>query len=283
MNKLITTAIVCLIGFHSNAQFDLEIDPMKFLDALIGPVESDRPGQCMNARTAGIMAIQIQTGYQYGQEKYNAIDQDSWHFVPTTLRFSLTAKWELNTSFNYNRFTSTNSFWTWTASGFTSPDIGVRYSFLKGSGWKPTMGLQVNASPPSHKGDYQQQNWGTSVILATSNRWDKISVNTNFSMRFNGDDSGAPDYPWVFNIGFPLGEKFGCFVEGFGEFDNAIVSADAGFTYVPINDLQIDIFGGLTNLTVTQKRWFAEIGVSYRFSFLKILAKKKMGEMDMFK
>ena len=277
MKRTIVFFILALSLSNSHAQFD--IDPGAIIDGLIGNIESDRPGQALNAKTAGLGAIQIQTGFNYrrltGVSDWNMIN----YLVPTTLRFSFTKKWELNTSFSYN-----NNRWNTIAgpnetSGFLSPDIGVRYAFLKGDGWKPYLALQSNLSILSHKGDYQQQNFGSSFYLVTSNRFESMSVNTNFGLVFGGSGSGTPTYPWVLNFGWMLGDKVGTFVEGFGEFSTQILSWDAGFSYVPFSDLQIDLFGGMMNVVNQQNLWFAEIGLSYRFSLFKVIAKKKASEM----
>lgn len=171
-----------------------------------------------------------------------------------------------------------------TASGFRSPDIGIRYAFLDGEGWKPSMALQASMSIPSSRGDYQQSNLGSSYYLITSNSFDVLSVNSTFGMVFPGNGASDPSFPWVLNFGFGLGDKWSTFVEGFGEFTNLTISADAGIAYTPISSLQLDLFGGMYNLDNNTESWFAELGVSYNFSFAKMYAKKKANEFkNMFK
>lgn len=260
----------------SFGQFDF--DPGAIIDKLFGPIDSDRPGQAMSPTTAGIIAIQLQTGYSYSQYNIDKIEKYQHSFVPTQLRFGLTKKWELNTSFSYMNEQFMDTLVDVRTSGFRSPEIGIRYAFLKGDGWKPYMALQSSASILSHKGDYTQNQWGSVFTLATSNRWDVVSFNTNFGVRFLGDGNMQPVFPWVGNFGFNMGKKWTSFVEGFGDFRDGSISADAGITYTPINSLQIDLFGGMYDLTSGNNQWFAELGVSYRFSFLKMIAKKKAKE-----
>lgn len=262
--------------FVGIAQFD--IDPNKFIDKMVGTVESDRPGQALNATTCGIAAIQIQTGFNYESVNNDKISKYSHYYVPTSLRFGFTKKWELNTSFYYLNSSFMDTLVDFNAKGFLSPEIGIRYALMVGDGWKPYLALQANTSILSHRGDYQQQTWGSSFYLVTSNRFSKMSVNTNFGLVFPGDGATQPTYPWVLNLGWMLGKKVGTFIEGFGEFKSMTVSFDAGFSYVPISDLQIDLFGGMKNLTNETNRWFAEIGFTYRLSIFKIIAKKKAKE-----
>ena len=286
MKKLFILLFV-LGSFSANAQFD--IDPKKFIDALIGPVESDRPGQALNPTTCGTMAIQLQTGYNYSRFEDLVTTYNS-SFVPVNLRVGLTKKWEINTSFWYLHQKFANSFATTTFSGFTGSELGARYAFLSGDRWVPYMALQANMRFSKRNGDFQQPKMGSSFYLATSNRFNVMSVNTNFGIVFPGDDNGQinPSYPWVLNFGWMIGDKFGVFVEGFGDFGtivigsptvvNPLISWDAGGSFLVINDLQLDLFGGMYNVANQQNYWFAEFGVTYRFSFLKMFAMKKADE-----
>ncbi|MBD3635837.1 MAG: hypothetical protein HUJ25_00735 [Crocinitomicaceae bacterium] len=277
MNKIALLLISLFTLNFANAQF--EFDPGSFIDKLIGPVESDRPGQALNPVTAGILAVQLQTGFSYSSKNDDKLYKYQHYYVPTNLRFGLTRKWEFNTSFYYLNQQMMDTVATTKTSGFLSPEVGIRYAFMSGDRWKPYLALQSNLSFLSHKGDFQQQQYGCSFILATSNRFDIMSINTNFGIRFTGDASRQPTYPWVLNFGWMLGDKVGTFIEGFGEFRNMNLNVDGGFSYVPIRSLQLDVFGGLLNIEDEYNRWFAEIGVTYNFSFLKVLANKKAKEM----
>ena len=268
--------VLLLVPFSGMTQF--EFDANEFIDKLVGSVESDRPGQALNATTCGIAAIQIQTGFNYESVNNDKVWKYSHNYVPTTLRFGFTKKWELNTSFYYLNASYMDTLVDINSKGFLSPEIGIRYAFLSGKGWKPYLALQANASILSHRGDFQQQQWGSSFYLVTSNRFSKMSVNTNFGCVFPGDGNAQPTFPWVFNMGWMLGKKLGTFIEGFGEFRNLTVSFDAGFSYLATSDLQIDLFGGMMNLTNETNRWFAELGITYRLSIFKIMAKKKAKE-----
>lgn len=276
--RLLIILFISTTAISSSAQFDF--DPEKFINALVGPLESDRPGQAINPNTAGVMALQLQTGFNYGSRRNDFFNYRAYH-VPVDLRFGITKKWELNTSFDYlNQHAKYVSFISdITTAGFLSPEIGMRYAFLSGSRWKPFLALQANMSFLSHNGDYQQQQMGSSFYLVSSNRFKSFSVNTNFGIVLPGDGDFNLTFPWVVNFGWSLGEKFSAFVEGFGEFNNKSLNWDAGFSYLVINDLQLDLFGGMYNIIDHQDFWFAEFGITYRFSFFKMIARKKAQEM----
>jgi hypothetical protein len=280
MKNLLLFVVICCSGLSSNAQFDF--DPNKMIDNLIGPINSDRPGQCLNAKTAGLLAIQVQTGFKYARTDLAANVNFRSLYVPTNIRIGLTNKWELNTSFYYLN-TRTGDFDgslpLFENKGFISPELGLRRVLLQGDGWKPFLTLQANMIFRAQNSVFAQQQMGSSFYLITSNRFDAVSVNTNLGVRFPGNGLMEPSYNWVLNFGIPAGKYLHFFVEGFGsfnhDFSSSALNADAGISVIPFNDLQIDIFGGMYNLTNTQNYWFIEAGLSYRFSFFKMLAKKK--------
>jgi hypothetical protein len=280
MKKVLLFLAFGLFLGRSQAQFDM--NPLDIVDMLVGEIDSDRPGQALSPTSCGILAIQLQTGFNYESRNSSIINQYSSYYVPTSLRIGLTKKWEINTNFFYKKIAISDTLANSQSNGFLSPEIGIRYAFLQGGRWKPHLALQSNLSILSHKGDFQQQQFGSSFYLASRNQFKKMSLNTNFGIRFAGDSNLEPLFPWVFNLGFKLGDKWSAFVEGFGEFRNLTVNTDAGISYQAFSNLKFDVFGGMLNLENFRNGWFVEGGVSYRFSFLKIVAKKKMGQMGLF-
>jgi hypothetical protein len=280
MNKIF---VIILLSFLGNklvySQFNF--DPAGLIDQLGGDLNTDRPGQALNAKTCGMLAFQIQTGLNYENFVAGIDNSASTYFVPTNLRFGITNKIELNTSFYYLSSNSVTLAGPNKTNGFTSPEIGIRYAFMKGERWKPSMALQSNMSFSSKKGAFQQDKLGSSFYLATSNSFRKISLNTNLGIAFLGDGELKPNYSYVLNLGFKLSDKWGAFVEGFGLLnslqndDNRGLKGDAGFSFAPIKYLQFDVFGGWLAELSSNEHWFIEAGVSWKFSFIKYMAKKK--------
>ena len=265
---------IALVGFSiGHAQ---KLDVNGFIDALGGSINSDRPGQCLNANTAGTMAVQVQSGFNYSRFKWDTgtpLNGNSDNInLPLDIRLGLLPKLELNTSFSYAHWRYEDPFISSTAKGFRSPNLGMRYEVLQGDGLKPQLAVQANLSFISHNGTFQQNNFGSSFYAITSNNFDKFSVNTNLGVVFSGDGNNSPLYTYVLNFGYSLSDKFGVFVEGFGQFNNFGYSLDAGLSYLINYDLQIDAYGGWLG----DQNWFAELGISWRYSFLKAFAKKKM-------
>ncbi|MCB9224015.1 MAG: hypothetical protein R2780_06565 [Crocinitomicaceae bacterium] len=274
--------VLFLISFSVYAQFNFDVD--KILEKLISPIQSDRPGQAFNPTTCGIAAIQIQSGFSYS--RYNSGIDSNWknYYIPTTIRLGFTRKWEFNSSFYYNYNNWSTFAGPVKSSGFQSPEIGIRYAFMKGDGWKPFMALQSNLSFLSHRGDYQQQQFGSSFLLSTSNRFNVLSINTNIGIKFLGTGNMNPVIPYVVNFGFNLGEKWSMFAEGFGQFSTSgiapTINTDAGLAFTPTKLIQLDLFGGWLGgfSSGATEHWFVELGVSYKISLMKYFAKKKIEE-----
>jgi len=280
MNKLLVFILLSFLGNNFiHAQFNF--DPAGLIDQLGGDLNTDRPGQALNSKTCGMLAFQIQTGLNFEKNVVGIDNSRSGYFVPTNLRFGLTNKIELNTSFYYKSEKSITIAGPVNSKGFPSPEIGMRYAFMSGERWKPSMALQSNMRFASKKGTYTQSKLGSSFFLATSNEFHKISLNTNLGIIFSGDGLLKPNYSYVLNLGFALSDKWGAFIEGFGLFNslqnttNKGLKGDAGFSFRPIKYLQFDLFGGWLAELNSNEHWFIEGGVSWKFSFLKYMAKKK--------
>lgn len=278
------TILFCFASFNSTAQFEFDINEM--VENMVLPIASDRPGQALNPSTCGIAALQFQAGANFSRYVVGIDNNSSNYFVPLNVRLGFTRRLEINGSFYYNYNQWSTFAGPVTTSGFPSPELGLRFAFLEGERWKPFMALQSNLSFISHHGTYQQQQFGSSFMLTTSNRFYKLSVNTNFGIKFLGTGNMDPVLPYVLNFGYSLGPKWSMFIEGFGEISTTgakpVLNTDAGIAFTPAKLVQLDLFGGWLGgfNSNAPEHWFVELGVSYKISFLKHFAKKRMANFQ---
>jgi hypothetical protein len=279
MKKIVLAFALIFGGLNVSAQFDF--NPKDLLKILGGGMESDRPGQALNAKTCGILTAQIQTGGSYFSWNLG-LDTPGKNFsTPTQIRLGLSPNFELNTSFSFVH-NSVMGFWGPSkTNGFPSPHLGARYSFLKGDRWKPFMALQANMSFPSSRGTYQQPKMGSSFYLITSNRFDILSINTNVGAFFGGSGIGADQVsiPYVLNLGFSLSKKWSAFGEVYGELRSQSWALDGGVGFLVLPTLQLDLLGGWNASFFTNNNLFVELGVTWKYSFLQMIAKKKIDQM----
>ncbi len=251
----------------------------EIMSMLGGGLDSDRPGQAMTPNSAGILAFQVQSGLNY--ERFSS-SNFSYNFTSsqTRIRLGLSPRLELNTSFEYTKhryflFGTENAF-----CGFTSPEIGLRYKFMKGKEWVPSVALQANLSFASDQGDFTQNQSGSSFYLLTRQSVKNFSITTNLGMKYHGNGLKEPKFLYVLNLGYQFSSKFSAFIEGFGSFSDQTLFADLGFAYRPMEYLQFDIAGGwLGQDNFSDPNWFIDVGFTWKLSVIKILAKKKMANM----
>ena len=100
----------------------------------------------------------------------------------------------------------------------------------------------------------------------------KFSIGYNAGMEWDGA-TADPALIYTLTGGYAITDKFGCFVELFGDKNkNAAVStnADGGFTFLVNNNAMADISGGLRlsgpGLTSIGSEFFISMGYSFRFN-----------------
>jgi hypothetical protein len=274
--RIIALFIIAFTPLLSNAQFDFNPDDL--VEMLGGTMETDRPGQAMNPRSCGIMTLQLQTGGSFARSTFDPNTSTNSISIPTQLKLGLTAKLEFNSSFSFLHSTYQVDSLKQKFNGFPSPSFNLRYTILSGNRWKPYIGIQAGFSPSSTRGTIMQPNFGSSYHLLTSNRFENISINTNIGLSYGGYGNGDLSFysiPYVFNLGYTINSKWSAFAEAFGNLRGTSLALDGGFAYAPSSTLQLDAYGGWLG----GNSWFAEIGVTWKYSFLKALAKKKINEI----
>ena len=100
----------------------------------------------------------------------------------------------------------------------------------------------------------------------------KFSLAYNAGMEWDGN-SADPAFIYTLTSGYAITDKFGCFVELFGDKNNnanASVNADGGFTFLVNNNAMADISAGLRlsgpGLTTIGSEFFISMGYSFRFN-----------------
>ncbi|MBK7689798.1 MAG: transporter [Bacteroidetes bacterium] len=100
----------------------------------------------------------------------------------------------------------------------------------------------------------------------------KFSIGYNAGMEWDGA-TADPALIYTLTSGYAITDKFGCFVELFGDKNqnvSASTNADAGFTFLVNNNAMADISGGLRllgpGLTSIGSEFFISMGYSFRFN-----------------
>ena len=281
MARIALLSFALMLGLTSQAQFDFNTD--KFIDNLIGDVRSDRPGHSISAQTCGFVTLQLQTGYRFQKNVWDSgptgDSYNSRSIVPTTFKIGLSNNLEINTSFSYQHVKSYFSVFdlTTTDARMQSTFLGFRYSFLKGEGIVPSLALQ--SSMRFKRPSIGLDRMGSEFILAANNNFGKFNVLSNIGVAWIGDGSWQTNkepnaVPYVLNLSYNFGKVTG-FIEAYGDILNPNIALDGGVAFKIGSDFVFDIYGGCANDLDIANNWFVEAGLTYRFSFMKMMAKKK--------
>lgn len=226
-------------------------------------ISSDRPGQTFSATTLGKKVFQIQTGFTYGEEHEN--ERDITLLSNTFLRFALTDNFDIEAMVNWRKDNTLIDDKTTTISeGVSNTQIGFKYNFIENEGWVPALGFQGRVITQLVDSDYKGDKAGMLMNLTTSNMltsW--LSFNMNIGLTFPQKDNIEYYVPATFNFSTGFLEKWGAFIELYGNLNDFNANFDTGFSYLLNNNLMLDCSGGYFKNKFLDS-WFVDVGVSYR-------------------
>ena len=207
-------------------------------------IRTGRPGAAIGAYTVGKKVFQIQTGFNYNErELENVFGSNTWVFN-SVFRYGIFEKLEVSGVVNIRSDEALTVTGTENQFGVSNTQIGLRYNILERKGAIPAIGLQGRLLLKAQSIDYQRENLGANLVLATGNKiTDWLSLTTNWGIVWTGN-GGDPNSLYAINASFSLTEKWGAFAEVFGSFNSFSSNYDAGFSYLVNNDLQLDASAG---------------------------------------
>ncbi|OHX66336.1 transporter [Flammeovirga pacifica] len=253
---LLTLLFIYLIPISAIAQYSEQIS-------------TDRPGLTFGATTLGKKVIQVQSGFNTTNINGKTPDLDVSTLIFTNfLRFGLTEKFDIEAMINVRNdkvnFAGSDVD-TLDLSGVSTTQLGFRYNFTQNDGWVPAIGFQGRLMLKSVSHDYRRDNVGMVFNVMTSNQInDWLSFNMNLGASLPRRNEVDYSLPSTFNFGISLTEKWGTFIELFGNLNDFDPGFDTGLSYLVNDHFLLDIGGGYTP-TSSSDTWFAEAGLSYRW------------------
>lgn len=230
---------------------------------------TDRPDQTESSITVPHKSLQIETGFVYESDETDAYKETTTTYSTTLLRYGVLKNAEIRVGFDYNNYSyepPVSSGDNISETGFSPLLLGIKTGISEQNGIVPEMALLTHLILPNSANEtFEQQRLTPEIILSASyGLTSRLSTGINFGASW--DDTGLPAgiYSWV--LGIAINDKTGAFLETYGtfaedtDFDNRI---DGGFTFLLLNNLQIDIAGGI-GLTDISPDYFAGGGLSWR-------------------
>lgn len=228
---------------------------------------TDRPDRTESASSVPVGSLQIESGVEYESDKTNVNTEiGSLNIASTLLRYGLFELFELRLGGNFlSSSIETNSF-SLKRNGITDIMLGAKYAFINDHNEIPDIALMVHFFLPVGAAAFKPATTEPQAILAAAKSLtDNFDLGVNLGTHYN---SSAEElfYFYTLAAGIGISEKFGAFAEIYSEVfsDNTpFISAGAGFTYLLMPNLQLDISGG-NGLFNNSKVWYFGAGFSVR-------------------
>ncbi|WP_179021545.1 transporter [Winogradskyella forsetii] len=232
------------------------------------PLVTDRPDATEASSTVGKGTLQIETGGLFESFEENNTTSENYTYNTTLIRYGILDNVELRVGWDFvEGITKVNGRKLDNVTSGLSPLLlGLKLDIAEEKGSMPEIALIGHVFPLfSASADYRPETTGIDFRLSLSHTLsEKSSLGYNIGAKW-GNDSPEAAAIYSLSYGYSLSDKFGCFTELYGDLpedSSANHYWDAGFTYLPCNDLQFDIYGG-TSITQGQDLLIG-MGLSYR-------------------
>lgn len=230
---------------------------------------TDRPDQTESSAVVPRKSLQLETGFIRESDETTLYKQKSFAYNTTLLRYGFLENFELRMGIEYlgeeSELISSDS--SSSVSGLSPLYAGFKFKISEEEGWKPEIAFLGGMILPFTAGnDFKPQYPAANIRFAFSHTIsERLSLGYNLGAEWDGE-SAIPGYFYSFALGLGVFDKLGMFLESYGlvrEKGDAEHMLDAGFTYLLLPNLQLDISGGIgINEYATDN--FISFGLSYR-------------------
>ncbi|MBW6492747.1 MAG: transporter [Lentimicrobium sp.] len=254
-----TILIIVLIAISSNVRAQVEVPELI----------TDRPDQTESSAVVPYKSLQIETGFLMENDKAEFIKQKSLTWNTTLLRYGLLDNLEIRMGLDYShkRIEIKNTDTTNTFSGFSPVYAGFKVKITDEKGYMPEIAfLGGLVLPFTANDDFKPAYTAANIRFAfTHTLSERFSLGYNLGAEWDGE-TAIPGYFYSLAVGIGLTDHLGMFVESYGvmpEEGEPEHLFDAGFTYLLLPNLQLDISGGI-GLNKISTDNFLSLGVTYR-------------------
>ncbi len=228
---------------------------------------TDRPDRTESASSVQVGSLQIESGFEYESDKSNVNTEiSSLNIASTLLRYGLFEKFELRLGGNFLSSSIESGSLSLKRNGLSDIMLGAKYAFINDHSEIPDIALILHFFLPLGAEVFKPAKTEPQAILAAAK-----SLTENFDLGINLGthyNSSAEELFYFYTVaaGIGISDKLGAFAEVYSEiFPNnpPFISAGAGFTYLILPNLQLDISGG-NGLFNNSKVWYLGAGFSVR-------------------
>lgn len=231
---------------------------------------TDRPDQTESSSVVPLHFFQIESGFIMEMDETDASKQKSYTCNTSLLRYGLLKNFEVRLGISYledQTADKINQDQTIKNIGLSPLYTGFKVKIADEKTWLPEIAfLGALVLPLTAAEEFKTEYIGPNMRFSFSHTLsDKLSLGYNLGAEWDGNNS-EPGYFYSLVIGLNLGGKIGMFAESYGIIknnDGPEHMLDAGFTYLILDNLQLDLSSGL-GINEAATDYFISCGVSFR-------------------
>ncbi len=209
-------------------------------------ITTDRPDQTESSSTVGIGNLQIEGGLLIGFTGSNGSSVRQI-LAPTNLfRYGITDGIEIRFLSQFETSKFRNAFEYESIQGISDLEIGTKIQVLQNENKNTEIAFLSHLIIPSGSNEFSSKKFGTINKISIAHELNEnMGVGYNIGYNYFGEENG--DLTYSLALGIAVNEKVGIYIEPYGEIVNLEkheMNFDAGFTYLPNQNLQFDFSFG---------------------------------------
>ncbi len=237
---------------------------------------TDRPDQTESALVVPVGTLQVEAGALWTRDQEGVERFEGFEAPGTLLRYGLFERLELRLAWagriddelrgKHERFRF---------EGAADPELGVKLALAAEQGLRPELALLAHLSLPAGSDDVGSPRADLSIRLTAAHTLsDRVGLGWNAGYEAASFEDGRGEvhtlgrFVYTAALGFDLGERWGAFVELFGDLpasdpEPAAHSFDGGVTFLVRPRVQLDFSAGVGLNDAAPDRFFG-FGLSFR-------------------
>ncbi|MFO7620213.1 MAG: transporter, partial [Bacteroidales bacterium] len=212
---------------------------------------TDRPDQTESAVVVPLRSLQIETGFLMQKNETDLAVERLFAYTTTLLRYGLLERLELRIGLDLlsERLEIKHTDIKEHITGTGPLILQFKYRIAEERGWIPDIAFIGGATLPCvAKEFFRTSGVAPAFRFAFSHTLsDRLALGSNLGAEWDGE-SRTPGFYYSFVLGITATEKLGLFTEFYGlmrEPGERMHLFDAGFTFLVLHNLQLDISGGI--------------------------------------
>jgi len=240
------------------------------------PLVTDRPDQTESSTVVPSGLVQVEAGLAHLEDVERGAEVTSDGFAEMLVRVGLGRRFELRAGFAGFRLLEEGETGgdAVREEGFGAASLGLKVGLVEERGLRPQIALIAGTILPGGAGTFSSEGFDPFLRAAASHTLSErlsLAYNLGAAWLTEEDETGDEDTLSVLlgtvALGIGATDRLGFFVELFGESglsdESEFSSADAGLTWLLLDNVQLDLASGV-GLSTSADDWFAGLGVSFR-------------------